>query len=97
MSEDDDIAEADDAPTYDPRTPLSRRLVTLARQIDCGAAPAYLIVIEDVVGETVDVHPTGELERVRTLALAVLADVQDRGILHLGRDMTEPSEVTDES
>jgi hypothetical protein len=91
-----DIPEADDAPTYDPRTPLSRRLVTLARQIDCGAAPAYLIVIEDVAGETVDVHPASELERVETLLLAATADLQARGLVHLGDGLSAPSEVTDE-
>lgn len=92
----DDVPAADDAPTYDPREPLSRRLVTLARQIDHGAAPAYLIVIEDVSGESVDIHPAGELERVQTLLLAATADLQARGLLDLGDGLSAPSEVTDD-
>lgn len=92
----DELPSADDAPTYDPRTPLSRRLVTLARQIDSGAAPAYIIAIEDIGNRsTIDVHPVADLERVRTLALAITEDIQARGLVELGEGLSAPSEVSE--
>ena len=88
----DHIPLADDAPTYEPTAPLAQRLVHLAQLIDAGAAPAYLLAVETITGEAVDLHPAGELERLRTLYLAALSELQSLGLLKLGDSLSEASE-----
>jgi hypothetical protein len=43
-------------------------------------------------GEAVDLHPAGELERLRTLYLAALSELQSLGLLELGDSLSEASE-----
>jgi len=43
-------------------------------------------------GEAVDLHPAGELERLRTLYLAALSELQSLGLLKLGDSLSEASE-----